>query len=176
MNAELFARACRVSPIVARTWFGPIASAMAEQSINTPARQAAFLAQVCHESLGFRWVREKWGPTPAQERYEMNARLGNTQPGDGERFLGRGPIQLTGRNNYRDMGAALGVDLEQFPSLLEGPQLGARSAAYFWRSHGCNELADVGDFVAITKRINGGTNGLADRQRRWAIAREALNV
>src|SRR5258708_4383140 len=96
---------------------------MAEFIIDTPIRQAAFLAQVGHESGGFVWMHEIWGPTEAQSRYEppsdLATRLGNTQPGDGKRYMGRGPIQITGRFNYRLMGPKLGLDLEQFPALLE---------------------------------------------------------
>ncbi|MBK8772269.1 MAG: glycoside hydrolase family 19 protein [Rhizobiales bacterium] len=136
---------------------------MNDWAINNSVRQAAFIAQIAHESGLFRWSKEIWGPTPAQERYEGRADLGNDQPGDGKRFLGRGLIQITGRANYRDCAAAIGVDLLNHPELLEQPGLAARSAGWFWHSHGCNALADTGDFEALTRRINGGINGLSDR-------------
>lgn len=141
--------------------------------IDTPARQAAFIAQLAHESGALRYVREVWGPTPAQARYEGRADLGNTQPGDGRRYCGRGLIQVTGRHNYaraRDQLHLLMPDAPDFeaqPEELERPQWAALSAAEYWASHGCNELADAGDFERITRRINGGLNGQADRLARW---------
>ena len=151
----------------ARIFCGPLNRAMQEFGIDSPKRQAAFLAQVDHESGQLRYVKELWGPTAAQERYEppgaKAADLGNTMPGDGFRFRGRGLIQVTGRANYGDCGRALGLDLISRPELLELPEHAARSAAWFWQAHGCNELADEGDFIKLTRRINGGTNGLQDR-------------
>lgn len=137
--------------------------AMHEHGIVTPARIAAFLAQIGHESGRLRYTRELWGPTPAQMRYEGRADLGNTQPGDGRRFMGRGLIQLTGRANYAAASAALGEDFLAFPALLETPKWASRSAAWFWASRRLNALADAGEFDAITRRINGGQNGRADR-------------
>jgi len=154
----------------------PLVAAMAEFDISTPARQAAFLAQIGHESGGLHWTTELWGPTEAQRRYEGRRDLGNTVPGDGFRFRGRGLIQTTGRNNYRRTGEALGVDLIAEPEKLADPVLAARSAAWFWKDKGLNELADKGDFLTITKRINGGFNGLSERQILWAGAKEALGV
>lgn len=151
-----------------------IEAAMHEFGINTLTRQAAFLSQIGHESGGLRWTVELWGPTPAQTRYEGRADLGNTQPGDGGRFRGRGLIQTTGRANYKATGAALGVDLIAMPELLAGRELAARSAAWFWRNRGLNELADVGDYRRITLRINGGTNGMAERVALHAAAIKAL--
>lgn len=153
-----------------------LVAAMAEFDINTPARQAAFLAQIGHESGGLHWTTELWGQTEAQRRYEGRRDLGNTQPGDGFRFRGRGLIQTTGRNNYARTGDALGVDLLTEPERLAEPALAARSAAWFWKAHGLNELADKGDFLTITKRINGGYNGLSERQMLWADAKAALSV
>lgn len=176
MDASTFSRATGVSIEVARRWAGPMSSAMAERQITTPARQAAFLAQAAHESGGFHHVREIWGPTPTQQRYEGRVDLGNTQPGDGSRYRGRGPFQVTGRANYRAAGKALGADLEAFPQLLEGAELGARAAAWFWQTRGLNELADAGDFESITRRINGGLTGYDDRAARWAVAKNALGV
>jgi putative chitinase len=147
---------------------------MHEFEINTPVRQAAFLAQVGHESGGLHWMVELWDPTPAQRRYETRYDLGNTAPGDGYKYRGRGLIQLTGRGNYKRAGDALGVDLVEHPELLGEPGLACRSAGWFWRSHGCNELADAGKFEAITKVINGGLNGYPERLGLWERAKEVL--
>jgi putative chitinase len=153
-------------------FFSPLVAAMAEFGIDTPARQAAFLAQVGHESGQLRYVREL-----ADGRgYENRADLGNTQSGDGPRFKGRGLIQITGRANYERCSLALFGDerLLQFPELLEDPTNACRSAGWFWKSHGLNELADAGNFLRITKVINGGTNGYADRSALYVKAKEVL--
>ncbi len=146
--------------------------------INTPTRLAAFLAQVGHESGSLRHVREVWGPTPAQERYEGRKDLGNLEPGDGFRYRGRGLIQCTGRDNYRRITQWLSAygapDFEHAPEALEDPQWAVWSAAAWWAKNGCNEIADSGDFQRLTKRINGGLNGRQDRLRRWERARSAL--
>ncbi len=92
-----------------------------------------------------------------------NARLGNTAPGDGWKYRGRGLIQLTGKSNYRKCGEAMGLDLVPHPELLEQPESAAMSAAWFWSANGLNELADAGQFEKITKRLNGGLTGQADR-------------
>lgn len=150
----------------------PLAQACAEYGIDTPARVAAFLAQIAHESGGLRYVRE----IASGAAYEGRQDLGNTEPGDGIRFRGRGLIQITGRANYRRCGEALGLDLEALPELLEEPVNASRSAAWFWASRKLNALADAGDFLKITKRINGGTNGLADREAYHARAKAALGI
>lgn len=152
----------------------PLNETMREFGIDNPARETAFLAQIAHESGGFVYLRELWGPTPAQERYEGRQDLGNIHPGDGKRFLGRGLIQVTGRANYYQVGAALGLNLIEHPELLEDPIHATRSAGWFWQSRGLNDLADRGDFKAITKRINGGFNGLADRLAYLERAQEVL--
>lgn len=90
--------------------------------------------------------------------------------------MGRGLIQITGRANYRACGAALGVDLEGQPELLQGDAVAARSAAWFWRSRNLNALADAGDFETLTRRINGGLNGIEDRKERWDRARRVLGL
>ena len=163
MTPQQLARSTGARIDRAREWCPHIVAAMAEFEINTPARQAAFLAQIGHESGGLRWATELWGPTEAQRRYEGRKDLGNTEPGDGYKFRGRGLIQTTGRANFADTGEALGVYLLSDPSLLSLPELAARSAGWYWQSRGLNALADVGDFRRITLRINGGVNGLADR-------------
>lgn len=148
--------------------------AMQRYQITTPARQAAFLAQIGHESGQLKWVREIWGPTPAQQKYEGRKALGNSEPGDGRRFLGRGLLQVTGRENYRKTGAALGIPLLDKPELLELPEWAAASAAWWWANHGLNELADLGEFEQITRVINGGLNGQRERLELWARAKEVL--
>lgn len=144
--------------------------AMEEFEINTPEREACFLAQVAHESGGFNYVRE----LASGEAYEGRHDLGNTHVGDGKLFKGRGLIQITGRTNYRECGDALGLDLVGNPRLLEEPDLAAKSAAWFWRDRGLNEMADKGDMKAITKRINGGLNGYGDRLVYWERAKAVL--
>lgn len=145
-------------------------------SINTHARLSAFLAQIGHESGSFTWVRE----VATGDAYEGRKNLGNVQPGDGPRYKGRGLIQCTGRANYRAMANELrrfgAPDFEAEPEAMEQPQWAAWSAAAWWGTHGCNELADVGTFEALTKRINGGTNGLEDREQRHARAQIALGI
>jgi predicted chitinase len=151
-------------------------AAMVEAEIATPARMAAFLAQLGHESNSLKWMEEIWGPSSAQLRYEGRKDLGNVQPGDGERYRGRGPIQLTGRLNYRVCGLALGLDLEGRPELAATPAVGFRVAAWYWKTRKLNALADAGRFDAITKAINGGTNGAEDRNRRHALCLKALRA
>jgi predicted chitinase len=158
-------------------------AAMTEFAIDKPPREAAFVAQLAHESGQFRFMEEIWGPTDAQRRYEppstLATRLGNTEQGDGKRFKGRGPIQITGRSNYLRFGSLLGVDLVADPPRAAVPDLAFRIAGLFWSKKGLNELADraSGDaFREITKRINGGLNGLADRERFYGVARTVLGV
>ena len=141
--------------------------------VGTP-RVAAFIAQVGHESGQLRYVREIWGPTAQQAGYEGRADLGNTVAGDGSKYRGRGLIQITGRANYAACGEALGLDLFSKPELLELPQHAAMSAAWFWSTKGLNTLADQSDFVKITRRINGGINGLEDRLQLWGKAKKVL--
>jgi predicted chitinase len=146
--------------------------------IDTPLRASAFLAQIAHESAELKYMEEIWGPTAQQKKYEppseVATRLGNTQPGDGFRYRGRGPIQITGRANYEKYGDLLGVDLVGNPDLAATPQYAFSTAGLFWKLNGLNELADVQDFTAITKRINGGLNGLAERQKYYEIAKNVL--
>jgi len=150
----------------------PLNLAMHEFEIDvTPVREAAFLAQVAHESGGLTYVRE----IASGAAYEGRADLGNTKPGDGEKFRGRGLIQVTGRSNYAVCGAALDLDLLTHPELLEQIPNAARSAGWFWKTHGLNELADHGDFKLITKRINGGYNGYKERLAFYETALEVLS-
>ncbi|WP_404483428.1 glycoside hydrolase family 19 protein [Pseudomonas sp. HT11] len=149
-------------------------TAMGRYGIVGKLRLAAFIAQVGHESGQLRYVREVWGPTAQQAGYEGRADLGNTVKGDGSKYRGRGLIQITGRANYAACGEAMGLDLIYEPELLELPQHAAMSAAWFWSTKGLNTLADQGEFTKITRRINGGLNGLEDRLQLWERAKKVL--
>ncbi|MBI6683998.1 glycoside hydrolase family 19 protein [Pseudomonas viridiflava] len=152
--------------------------AMTRYCIDTRLRVAAFIAQIGHESGQLRYVREL-GNDSYLAKYDtgqLALRLGNTPDadGDGQLYRGRGLIQVTGRANYEACGEALGLDLLRQPELLERPDHAAMSAAWFWDRANLNALADKGDFLMITRRINGGTNGLADRQVLYQRALEIL--
>jgi predicted chitinase len=173
----------RLTPARNTAFLPFLQAAMAEFAIESPARAAAFLAQLAHESGQFQFMEELWGPTAAQKRYEppssLATTLGNTETGDGKRFKGRGPIQITGRANYRQFGDMLGIDLVSDPPRAAVPDVAFRIAGLFWSKKGLNELADRATddaFREITKRINGGSNGLADRRQFYARARTVLGV
>ncbi|QGA48660.1 glycoside hydrolase family 19 protein [Pseudomonas brassicacearum] len=155
-------------------------TAMPHYRIDTPKRMAAFLAQVGHESGQLRYVREL-GSEQYLSKYDtgtLAVRLGNSPQadGDGQKYRGRGLIQITGRDNYRRCSQGLFGDerLLALPELLEQPQWAAESAAWFWEQNGLNELADRDQFNNITRRINGGLNGLEERLQLWARARAVL--
>lgn len=141
-----------------------------EWDIESPLRLAAFCAQLGHESGDLRW----WEEFASGEAYEGRLDLGNTEPGDGRRFKGHGPIQITGRKNHRACGKALGVDLENEPTLLLKPEYGFRAAGWFWNTHKLNDYADKLQFDKTTKIINGGWNGKEDRHKRWVRNRKLL--
>lgn len=189
-------------------WASVLNEAMARFGITTRDREAAFLAQVAHESNDCRRLDENLHYSAARlvavwpkrfptieiarayegkpERladYVYANRLGNgsVESGDGWRYRGRGLLQITGRENYRLTGAALGIDLDAHPEMLAQPFVAAQAAAQFWSSRGLNALADNiagddadADFVRITVAINGGRNGLNDRRIRWQRTRAAL--
>ena len=159
---------------VAGVFVSVLNTAMNYYQIVGLKRVAAFIAQIGHESGQLKYVKEIWGPTKAQARYEGRADLGNTVQGDGSKYRGRGLIQITGRANYKACGEALGLDLINHPELLEKPQHACMSAAWFWASRGLSTLADAGKFDTITSRINGGQNGAADRQALYAKALKVL--
>ncbi|MGE7992148.1 glycoside hydrolase family 19 protein [Pseudomonas sp. NPDC089554] len=165
---------------VAGVFLPALNTAMPCWDIDTPKRVAAFLAQVGHESGQLRYVKEL-GSDRYLARYDTGTlalRLGNTPQadGDGQRYCGRGLIQVTGYNNYQACSRALFGDerLLAQPQLLEQPRWACESAAWFWQSRGLNALADRGEFNRITRHINGGLNGLDDRLKLWARAREVL--
>ncbi len=156
-------------------------AAMWEFEITTKPRRCAFLSQLAHESSQLRYFEE----IADGSDYEGRKDLGNTRSGDGMRFKGRGPIQLTGRTNYRRFGTLLSLPLESMPELAAKPENGFRIAGLFWKVNDLNELADAltmqGDavdrsvFTKITKKINGGTNGLNDRLNYFRVAKQVLH-
>ena len=162
-----------------KEYFNALTPALIEFEIIAPLRVAAFLAQIAHESGQLKYWEEIWGPTPAQKGYEGRADLGNTEPGDGYKYRGRGPIQITGRDNYKHYGALLNLHLIEKPDLAALPENGFRIAACYWKTHGLNELADgkvVVDFRMITRRINGGYSHLFERLEFWEKAKKTFGV
>lgn len=180
-------------------FWAPVLAQLAEMyEINTPQRVACFLAQIGHESGRLIYTKEIWGPTASQIRYERDFSapwpsspeeakkpafaknrlayaLGNSKPGDGKRFMGRGLIQCTGRFNYTQMSERLDErfgghtpDFSKVPALMEEAVWAALVTGEFWLSRGLNAYADKYDFAGMTRRINGGYNGLADRQQLYA--------
>lgn len=206
MNKSQFQKAANISAELAARWFQPVNAAMDKFGIASIDDQAMFIAQVGHESGGFTRIVEnlnysadgllatfgKYFDAESAQKYGRTAehvanqqaianivyanRMGNGYPGsnDGWSYRGRGLIQITGRDNYRDCGTGLGTDLVLVPQLLEQDDYAARSAAWFYASKGC--LKQAGDIVAVTKIINGGTNGLDDRKARYQVALVALQV
>lgn len=151
----------------ARTIADALGPAFQQYGITTSKRAAAAVAQFAEESASFRTTTEY----ASGAEYEGRRDLGNIHKGDGVRFKGRGYIQITGRANYEAVSRAFGHDFLAHPADLAQPEWAAKASAWWWQAHGCNGLADAGDFVALTRRINGGTNGLALRQTYWARAK-----
>ena len=180
-------------------WEAPLQAAFDKYEINTPQRQAAFIGQCAHESNNFKvlqenlnysaeglmktWpsrfstkeVADQYARQPAKIAGKVyNGRLGNTSEEEASKFLGRGLIQLTGKENYERCGESLGIDLINQPQLLAEPMYACMSAGWFWNKKGLNALADGGDFETMTKRINGGLIGLDDRKAKIAKATQVL--
>jgi putative chitinase len=177
MHASLLIAAVpNLSPARAAQVLDHLTQAWSRFDVSSTVRQAAFLAQVGHECGSFRYNREIWGPTPAQAGYEGRKDLGNTQSGDGKRFMGRGWLQVTGRSNYAAAASYFCADFLNQPELLERDDWAALTAGWFWDKNHLNALADSGQFEALTRRINGGLNGQADRVSRWQRAKQALSV
>lgn len=149
---------------------GPLSLYMTQYGIDTPLRAAHFLAQAGHESAHFRTLYEY----ASGAAYEGRKDLGNIYKGDGVRYKGRGIFQLTGRTNYRAYGKLLGLDLENNPELAANPEISVRVACEYWKQKSLNGWADRDDVREITRRINGGYNGLADRMATLARAKAAL--
>lgn len=145
--------------------------------INTLLRKRHFLAQVAHESGSFQYVRE----IASGAAYDTGAKakmLGNTPEadGDGQKYKGRGLIQVTGKANYQACSIALFGDkrLMDKPELLELPEWAAKSACWYWESHGLNKLADTDSIEAVTRRVNGGHNGLDSRKAHYERAKQII--
>ena len=180
-------------------WLGPLEETFVKYDISTPQRQAAFIGQCAHESGNFKTLQEnlnysaeglmktwpsrfptkefadQYARNPAKIAGKVyNGRLGNTSEEEASKFLGRGLIQLTGKENYANCGTALGLDLVGNPTLLIEPKYAVLSAGWFWNKKGLNSLADASDIEAMTKRINGGLIGLDDRKAKIAKALAVL--
>ena len=180
-------------------WLKPLEDAFAKYEINTPQRQASFIGQCAHESANFKILQEnlnysaeglmktwpsrfptkdiadQYARNPAKIAGKVyNGRLGNTSEEEAAKYLGRGLIQLTGKENYEHCGSSIGVDLLSNPDLLGTPEYAALSAGWFWGKRGLNALADVQDYDTMTKRINGGLIGLDDRKAKIAKAISVL--
>lgn len=166
-------------PDKASLFYPFLVASMREFAIDANVhREAAFLATIAHETGEFQYLSEIWGPTPTQQQYEPPSQkatdLGNTQKGDGYRFRGRGPIEITGRANYATAGSALGIDLITDSDKAKDPAVGTRVSCWWWNKHGCNELADIPDFEKVTRRVNGGLNGWEERLAYYTRALELL--
>ena len=173
MNVDTLVKAMPgLSRTLAQQYLAPMETAMREHQIDNVHRIWMWLAQVGHESVSLRYFEE----IASGAAYEGRRDLGNTQPGDGVRFKGRGPIQLTGRTNYTNAGSALALPLVGTPTMAAQPQHAFRVSAWWWKAHGLNGISDTDDVVAATRRINGGTNGLADRQNRYKTVRALGNA
>jgi putative chitinase len=184
-------------------WHHALEQALPDYDINTPPRVAAFVAQCAHESGGFRFLKENlnykaeslmrvWpryfkDATTAQ-KYAHNQeaianrayanRMGNGSEasGDGWKFCGRGLIQLTGRSNYQAFADSIETDINDIPEYLATFEGAVQSACWFWESNNLNKWADAGDILTLTKKINGGTLGLADRQKHYEHALHILGA
>jgi putative chitinase len=149
----------------------PLNAAMSEFSILTPIQKSAFLAQVAHESGSLLYTREIADGT----KYEGRSDLGNTQLGDGIRFRGRGLIQITGRTNTEACLKDLGRGFTEY-EWLESPEGASRSAGWFWQVNGLNPIAEAGNFGTLTRRINGGYNGLDERIKHYVRCIKVLGA
>lgn len=184
-------------------WHSALSRCLPDYDINTPRRVAAFIAQCAHESGGFKFLKEnlnyraeslvrvwpRYFPNidvarqyaQNQERIANRAyagRMGNgpEETGDGWKFCGRGLIQLTGRSNYQAFADSIETDIEEIPGYLQTFEGAVQSACWFWESNKLNQFADSGDILTMTKRINGGTLGLADRQKHYEHALHVLGA
>jgi len=170
--AERHLAAIGVQPARISTYLLPLNDAMREYGITTGERPAMFVAQIAHESGLFRYVAELWGPTPQQRRYDdggaLSISLGNPS-GEGEKWKGHGLIQITGYTNHLIEAQTFKIPISDIAAWLQTPEGACRSAAHYWAAHGCNEAADQFDFVGVTKRINGGLNGLTERTQLYKI-------
>ncbi len=145
-------------------------STFLKYDIESPLRMCHFLAQVLHESGAFQYSAEIWGNTPAQQAYDTRTDLGNTpeHDGDGYKYRGRGWIQVTGKTNYRLVSQELGKDFVKTPDLLATEPYDGLSAGWYWNKRKLNAFADLDDILSITKKVNGGYNGLNERKM-WLV-------
>lgn len=195
ISKELLVDSHTCSEEMAEKWADALNKTCEQFEINTPKRIAGFLSQVGHESGGFKFVKENLNYSApalravfgkyftddsmanafarqperiANKVYANRMGNGNEASGDGYRYCGRGLIQLTGKDNYTAFGNACGIDAVDHPEIVESPDVAALSAGWFWSTRHLNTLADAGDVAGMTKRINGGANGLDDRQLRYS--------
>ena len=182
-------------------WTDALNKLLPDYGIDTPQRAAAFIAQCAHESGNFVFLKENlnyraeslmrtWPrhfPTIeiAQQYARQPERIANRayanrmgngpeESGDGARYMGRGLIQLTGKNNYEAFAESIETPVEEIPAYLETFEGAVQSACWFWETNNLNRFADVGDILTMTKRINGGTIGLEDRMKHYAHALEVF--
>lgn len=165
----------RLTPDKAQIHAEALAPALEQYEINTPLRIAAALAQFGHETGGFRWLRELGGDRYFR-MYEGRRDLGNIHDGDGAKYRGRGYIQITGRDNYFRAQRATNLPLINTPELAEQPGFAALISCWWWQQRGLNPVADAGEFRRMTRMINGGLNGLKDREAKYAIALTLLDA
>lgn len=151
----------------AKTLARELGQAMHDFDCTTPQRAAMCVAQLAHESGEFRYREE----IASGAAYEGRRDLGNVHAGDGVRYKGRGYLQITGRVNYLEVSRALGVDFVHRSTKLADPHWACQASLWWWKQHGCNQLADTGNLVTVTRRINGGVNGLEDRRKYYRRAR-----
>jgi len=185
-------------------WLVPLNETFSKYDISTPKRQACFLGQTLHESGNFKFTKEnlnysakalmatwpsRFPSLDVATQYERQpekiaskvylGRMGNETPEDAAKFIGRGLIQVTGREAYKHCGEALGIDLIDSPHLLEEPRYAVLSAGWFWNKKNLNALADEGtssSFQTMTQRINGGLLGFDDRKSKMIEALKALGA
>lgn len=201
---QLQAAMPKITPENVTRFLGPINDVISKYQIDTAQRLSCFLAQLAHESVSLSRMEEglsyssadrlcrifpKHFPTQesalpyvrqpeklANKVYANRMGNGDTTSGDGYRYRGRGPMQLTGKSNYAWFARETGADAVNNPDLVKQPDVGMLSAGWFWNVRALNPLADAGDMLAITRKINGGTNGLEDRLHNWTLAKKALGL
>lgn len=155
-----------LTPAQAAVWADALGPVMAAHGITTAKRATKFIATIAHETGGFVWLEE----IASGAAYEGRRDLGNVKSGDGRRFKGRGLIMITGRTNYAAASRAAGIDMITAPTLASRPRYAAKIAAWWWDTHGCNALADEPGMEPVTRRVNGGLNGIDDRNRYYRRA------
>ena len=154
-------------------YYEPLKAGMTKYGITTALQAAHFLAQLGHESMSFLYAEE----IASGSAYEGRKDLGNTEPGDGRRFKGRGLIQLTGRANYAAYSRYTGIDYLAKPEWVStDPMVAVDVSCWFWKDRGVDKLAEQDDVKAVTRRINGGFNGLDDRMQNLRRAKAVLGL